>query len=667
MCGIGALLDFSGALDAASALRSMMATVRHRGPDDEGYALIAGPGTRFLGGGDTPEDCFSHPARYAPRGRIGAEKPGPARVALGHRRLSIIDLSPAGHQPMCSEDGRLTVIFNGEIYNFVELRRELEAHGHRFATQSDTEVILHAYDRWGEGCLRRFNGMFAIVIHDAREDRVLAARDRFGVKPLYYWRSPAGFLAFASEIKQFTVLPGWRAGMNGQAAYDYLNWGLTDHTRETCFAQVLQLRGGELVHDRVADLARGFRTRVWYLLTPAPFAGTPPEAASTYRELFTDSVRLRMRADVPIGTGLSGGLDSSSIVCVVNALLREQGASGLQKTFSACSDEKAVDEREFIDVVVRATGVDAHRTMPSVDGIFPALPRITWHQDEPFISTSIYAEWCVFELVRSTGVKVTLDGHGADELLAGYHTFFGAHYAGLFRSLRLLGLVREALASRRIHGHGFSHSAQLALAVLLPEFLRQPLRRMAGLNATRPSWLDLGRLRAEDRDPYAGSGLKTASVNRFSAVLLTRTSLPFQLHWCDRDSMAHGVESRAPFLDYRFVEFVLGLPPACKIGAGVTKRILRQAMKGVLPVPILNRMSKIGFATPEEVWIRRTAPDRFRKAAAEALEKSRGLLTPSLMDKVDRYLAGKPIPATMIWRVINFTTWMDRFSVALPA
>ncbi|MGH8746893.1 MAG: asparagine synthase (glutamine-hydrolyzing), partial [Burkholderiales bacterium] len=378
MCGILALISHRR-IDAV-ALAAASAAVSHRGPDDEGYVLFAeGAEPLVLRGGDLAS------ARAAPDACWHA--------ALAHRRLSIIDLSEGGHQPMCTPDRRCWITYNGELYNYIELREELKSLGFGFASESDTEVILVAYRAWGPRCLERFNGMFAFVLLDLEARRVFAARDRFGVKPLYYWVSPEGQIVLASEIKQFTTLPGWRAVLNGQRAYDFLNWGLFDHSDETLFDGVFQLRGGESATFAVSGVAaHGARLPVsrWYELRPTRFDGSFHEAGEEFRRLLTDSVRLRLRADVPVGSCLSGGLDSSSIVCLANRLLRETGIASSQKTFTAGSTTKEFDERAFAEEVVHATGVDAHYVEPDPDRLFELLGRMTWHQDEPFGSTSVY-------------------------------------------------------------------------------------------------------------------------------------------------------------------------------------------------------------------------------------------------------------------------------------
>jgi asparagine synthase (glutamine-hydrolysing) len=669
MCGIGALYSANGTLDA-ERLKAMQTAVRHRGPDDEGLVCFHTDGREpfAYGGPDTPADAYSFRSAYAPA--RGVPDAGGVNLALAHRRLSILDLSPSGHQPMCTADRAIWITYNGEIYNYIELRDELKALGHAFTSQSDTEVILAAYRAWGRNCLARFNGMFAFVLFDRARRSLFAARDRFGVKPLYYWISPEGFVALASEIKQFAVLPGWRPKVNGQRAYDFLNWALLDHTDETLFDGVFQLRGGESLQ---LDLSGGaslpaagtrLQAQRWYPLQARSFSGSLEDAGHEFRRLLTDSVRLRLRADVPVGSCLSGGLDSSSIVCVMNDLLRAQDAHALQKTFSACATVQRFDERDYIDEVVRHTATDAHYVYPRLEGLFPALDRITLHQDEPFGSTSIYAQWHVFGLAAENRVKVMLDGQGADEQLAGYHNYFAPRFGSLLRGWQWLLLLREMEATKRQHGYPLSWGLKQALNNVLPEYLRQPLRRLAGKPDTGTPWLDMERMGAVRRDPFLEAGTaKAASVQAMSRSQLSATSLPMLLHWEDRDSMAHSVEARVPFLDYRLVEFVLGLPDEFKIADGTTKRALREGMRGLLPEPVRTRVDKLGFVTPEEVWLREQSPDRFRTALRDAVDASSGIIKIDTLALLERTIDGKQPFTFLIWRLISFGAWMRVFSL----
>lgn len=633
MCGIAGLVGGAPA-NRRELTERMLDLVAHRGPDGSGISCEDG-------------------------------------VVLGHRRLSIIDLSEAGHQPM--EWGeRYVVTYNGEIYNHVELRRELELLGYRFASHSDTEVILAAYDRWGVACLDRFNGMWAFALYDRVRRTLFLARDRFGVKPLYYWVGPDDLFAFGSEIKQFVGLPGWSARLNGQRAYDQLNWGVTDHTEETLFAGAHQILPGHYV---VLELpaapqwiaqARGRGGKInltqWYKLTPAAFDGDFHEAATRLRELLEDSVRLRLRADVSVGSCLSGGLDSSSIVCLMNRALEREGVPYRQNTFSACSTISKYDESSYIEQVVKQTGVISHRTYPALEDLFPALDAITWHQDEPFGSTSIFAQWNVFALAKAQAVKVMLDGQGADEQLAGYHAFFAPRFASLFRSLRWLELIHDMKATKLQHGYDERFALKQIAKTLLPTRLKNMARRTFGAIHNTPAWLSLEKLGAAQGNPFVDGGSHD-SVLQMSTEQLLRSNLPMLLHWEDRNSMAHSVEARLPFLDYRLVEFALGLPDDYKLSRGVTKRVMRASMEGILPEQVRMRMDKMGFVTPEEVWLRERAPDQFRRAMRESIDASEGIVTPDAQHLLDDMISGRTPFTFSVWRLVSFGAWMRRFGV----
>lgn len=663
MCGIAALFASTPA-PLEPLVRAMTDAVRHRGPDDEGAVVFsAGTMTATASGGiDTPQAVYKTPFAYAPRQQSRSDQDVVA--ALGHRRLSILDVSAAGHQPMCTADGRFWVIHNGEIYNYLELRAELESQGHSFVSHTDTEVILASYRAWGEECLRRFNGMFAFVLVDRGAGRVFAARDRFGVKPLYLWRSARGLVAMASEIKQFTVLPEWSPTVNGQRAYDFLNWGLMDHTDETLFEGVRQLRGGESLHCSLKDLLAGPPIKRWYHLAPQSFEGDMKAAAEKFLSLFTDSVRLRLRSDVPVGSCLSGGLDSSAIVCVMNGLLRRHSAAVRQKTFSSCSTIDRFDERQYINEVVRQTGADAQYVYPSLSELFETLDRLTWAQDEPFGSTSIYAQWNVFRLAAEHQVKVMLDGQGADEQLAGYHAYFSPHLGRSLREGQWAGLWRELRGLRMIHGYPMSWGIKQLLDNVLPEVARQRLRLLAGKAGRTASWLDMKRLGAVSQDPFAAAGAaKARTIQAMSRAQIGATSLPMLLHWEDRNSMAHSIEARVPFLDYRLVEFALGLPDEYKIADGVTKRVLREGLRGVLPELVRARRDKLGFVTPEEVWMKEDDSDLFRRAVRNAVNLSSGIIGPDAGSLFEKIVEGKRSFSFLVWRLISFGVWMRTFAV----
>jgi asparagine synthase (glutamine-hydrolysing) len=665
MCGISALVSLSGAQPLLAHVRAMTDVARHRGPDGEGYALWSEESSlQFFGGPDTTPDIYAsgiaaRPERDGPRNAA-------ATVALGHRRLAILDRGPGGHQPMMTRGGEVVIVYNGEIYNHQDVRAELVRLGHRFESRSDTEVILQAWLEWGPACLQRFNGMFAFVLFEPRRRRLFVARDRYGVKPCYVWRSPQGLLAVASEIKQFTALPGWSARLDAQRAYDFLSFGVTDHHRHTMFSGVTQLRGGEYLDCSLAECGdANARIQRWYVPAPVDVRMPIEDAAQRFRELFTDAVSLRLHADVPVGTGLSGGLDSSSIVCTANELLRAQDATAVQNTFSACSDVKEYDERRHVERVVEHTGVRAHYVYTAVDGFLERMHAMAWHHDEPIGGTSVFAEWCVYALTATTPVRVTLDGHGADELLAGYHSYFGHHFADLFWRGKWARLVAEMRAANEQHGYG----PRLALANVAglgaAGNVTRALRRMLGNGHAQSDWIETRALGVEERDLWRELGAMQVSVNAFSVSQLFDSNLPVQLRACDRDSMAHSIESRAPFLDYRVVEFLLGCPSEFKISGGTTKRLLRSAMRGVLPEGTLARQDKVGFVAPEEVWIRRQQPQRFKELAAAAVDRAQGIVNGHALERANRIIDGTEPFDGFVTRIICFGQWLDAFRVAV--
>jgi len=609
MCGILAALGFE---PPAAALD----LVAHRGPDGEGWA-------RF----DSPV--------------------GP--VVLGHRRLAIIALTDAGRQPMATPDGRYWLTFNGELYNYRELRDELRALGWRFCSESDSEVLLAAYGQWGRECLPRFNGMFAFAVWDDAEQRLFAARDRFGIKPLYWWADPHG-LALASEIKQLTALEGFRARADDARLVDFLAWGLFDHGSGTLFEGVRQLRGGEWLEAAAAD---GFAPRIgrWYDLAPAANApGSEEEAAARLRALLEDSVSLQLRADVPVGSCLSGGIDSSGIVCLLEALRGDTGAA--RHAFAAVFADAEADERHFVDMVDRATNAEVHRVAVDEGAMEHLAETVLWYQDEPYGSTSMLAQWAVFEAAAETGVKVMLDGQGADELFAGYPPMLAYHHAALLRGRRLAALWRALTAERARHGASFARQAALLLvAAFGSRLLRGPLRRV-GHPAAAP-WMRAGRLGGITAFEALAGG-RPADLAALRAAMTTRSSIPMLLHYEDRAS---------PYLDHRLAEFALALPPDMVVRDARTKWLLRRALRGAVPDGVLERDDKLGFATPEQRWLAEPLAGWCSRRAAGMAERRPDLLDPKAVARLLEGGRAAGQRARAVWRLAACDAWMERFGV----
>ncbi len=666
MCAIVGLI--SPTPRPSAELVQMATLLRHRGPDDEGFVLFGkNEAPRVYGGKDTPADAYASGLVHGPRGSIDTQQDQPINFGLGHRRLAIVDLSPLGHQPMATPDGRYWIVFNGEVYNHLELRAELEALGHQFTSHSDTEVILAAYTQWQAACLPRFNGMWSIAIYDTVAETLFLARDRFGVKPLYLYRQ-GGTLAFASEIKAFTALAQWQAKGNVARILDFLVWNISDHTDETMFEGVTQLAPGHHLTLDVAAIRAGSAgatsvapTR-WYAL---PVVGQhSPNDAGHLKALLNDAVTLRLRADVEVGSCLSGGLDSSSIVCLMSEQLQAKSANENLHTFTACSYDAQFDESSFAEAISTHANSTAHTITPDPAQLFDDLDRLTWHQDEPFLSTSIFAQWCVFAEAQRRGIKVMLDGQGADEILCGYRGFFGAYLAGLLRAGRLLQWCKAVAAIRVEVGFSPLRSAGYTAAYLMPSLLGL-LGRFDNRAYGSRAWLATAYHGAFNADPVRLASGRGASVHAMSSAQVQATNLPMLLRWEDRNSMAFSVEARVPFLDYRLVEFCLALPDDAKLEAGISKSILRRSMRGTVPDKILDRRDKMGFVTAERLWVMRDMAERFRAELATSCEALGGLVAPTLLTQFDEVLAGRRPFDHRYWRVISLGRWVKIFGVTL--
>ncbi|MFO1496841.1 MAG: asparagine synthase (glutamine-hydrolyzing) [Verrucomicrobiota bacterium] len=643
----------------------MATLLRHRGPDDEGYCLFSERGEVVpLIGADTPSDVRGADATQLAAAPIEGY-PGGFRAGFAHRRLSIIDRSGRGHQPM-AYNGRYWIVYNGEIYNYRELRHQLEAEGYAFSSHCDTEVILAAYQKWGAECCSRLNGMWAFAIYDRESHSVFLSRDQYGIKPLYYWVFADGGVSFASEIKAFTALDCWRSRPNRDRLFDFLVWGLMDHTDETMFAGVFQLTAGSsatIQTNGSSRLVAGQRLPAqrwysWNSLVTSQDLRYPPDKI---KELLVDSVRLRLRADVAVGSCLSGGLDSSAVVCIANELLRKGGQYEGQKTFTLGSEVAKYDERRFAQAVAERIQVDAHYLLPRKSEVLRLLPDLIWSQDEPFGSSSIFAQWCVFEAAAREQVKVMLDGQGADEIFCGYPLFFGPRLAGLLRTGRMVEFAREWTAIRRLHG--FS-SAKLGgrLAVSLFPGCSLTMSRLLQTGGGRLDWLDLEKLGAKTRDALTEYGARGSSLGDVSLSQVRATSLPMLLHWEDRNSMAHSVEARLPFLDHRLVETVIPLADDWKVKRGVTKVALRSATAGLVPELVRARIDKLGFATAELEWLRGHATE-FRSSFRDAVASTAGILTDKAITRFEGVIAGTEPFCFWSWRCICFGAWCARFKV----
>ncbi len=657
MCGIAGVLDFSGQGVNLDRIERMTRLLSHRGPDDQGLAF------------------FDITGKCAWQGKeLVADLPRPD-LALGHRRLSIIDLTDMGHQPMACHKQQLWITYNGEIYNYIELRQQLMDLGHQFKTHCDTEVILKAYLQWGRECVTRFNGMWAFAIWDCQHQKLFCSRDRFGIKPFYFCKSEKQF-SFASEIKSVLAsLDSSQHNINQPYMTRFILDGLLNDSDQTMFEDIFQLLPA---HCLEVENGKINLWRYWQLppekIQHANQCDTDyQQAVEQFRDLLTDAVKLRFRADVPVGTNLSGGLDSSTVVSLATKALESKIS-----TFTVEYDEREFSEGHFARTLTQHCQTDAHFITPSPDQYIEFIEKFSWYHDEPCVGSGMFSQWHVMQLA-SQHVKVVLDGQGADELLGGY-THYHDHYLStlLVRSLntdsnetwkrfvedfKLIAQHHEQSSSKE----GLRFIKHLADHKLPGDILSaiKPFYRLLKQTVTQNKMLDV-----VDRAILSHVGsLKTKRSEQFQDDLnnilyddLTRDNLPMLLQNGDRISMAFSIESRLPFLDYRLVEFCNGLPYDFKMKGATTKRILRDVMCGYLPEQIINRTDKKGFPTPFAVWLKGPLKEYAMDTFNSQSFTSRGIFKKVEIKKiVQQHEKGLMDHSWLIWRMLNFETWMKLY------
>lgn len=599
MCGIGGIYSRTGPVPPPW-IKAMTGALRHRGPDDEGYLAVDAIGGLpcSLTGVDSQTEGL-HIDTYH----------GSASLFLSHRRLSIIDTSSAGHQPMSNNTGSLWIIFNGEIYNYRELREELRSTGYIFKSQTDTEVILAAYETWGRDCLEKFNGMWAFVLLDRKKKLLFGSRDRFGVKPLYYYAGN-DFFAFASEMKALLKMPFISKTINPAAVFDYLALGLQENEEEGFFKGIYELQPA---HNFELDLTSGkFSKWRYYSLGYAhSWEDFDEKKYSRYsadiRNLISDAVTMRLRSDVPTGSCLSGGLDSSTIVCLIHHLLKKGNIPNIgekQRVFTASFPAWRQDESGWAERVVDATGASWFCAYPQAHELQEDLADLVYTQDIPFLSTSVYSQYRVMKLASQHNVRVLLDGQGADELFAGYTEFYRAFFAEILRNRKGQRLLAEL--------RGLKNSP-VSLQTVASSMVR-----LLGVRFLPAGFLDVLLRRTVRANKYISGDLWSECRHRLEAVQNTAVlslndmlcrymigpNLKTLLRYEDRNSMRFSVEARTPFADdLKLIEYIFRIPSSYKIYKGWSKALLRASMSGILPREILERRDKIGFTTPEEAWL----------------------------------------------------------------
>ena len=612
--------------------------LRHRGPDDQGW-LIYGDQKITKGSSSL---TVNH-----------------GTLLLWHQRLSIIDLSKSGWQPMSTSDGRHHIVFNGEIYNYVELREELLRFGCRFTSTSDTEVLLLGYAHLGRSLLPRLVGMFAFALLDLERQELLLARDFFGIKPLYYGACSGG-LAFGSELKALLALPGVPRRANAQRVYDYLHSGSSDMgDRETFYQGLYQVPPAHYV---VLDLRSGTASepvRYWVLDVNSRLDCTFEEARTHLRDLFLKNVQLHMRSDVPVAGTLSGGIDSSSVMVA----MRQLRPRATMHAFSLLVDDPAVSERKWIDAVNSKIACVQHFTKPTAEELKADIGRLVYTQEEPFGSTSMYAEFRIYELVRKQGIKVVLVGDGGDELFAGYQSALGARLASLVRQGRMAEAIRFASAARSFPGMSLLKVFAYAADCSVPGKQQRFFRWFVGKQAF-PAWMGAEWFKTRGVSLTVNYSPGHEKLRSLLLRQLTQAPLPSHLRCQDRSAMAHSVESRQPFLTPEMAAFALALPEGFFISQEArTKNVLREALRGLLPDAISRRRDKIGFATDEAGFMQEQGDWVEATLSSDVAGRIPALCQPALLYQWQRMRSHRTPYNGRIWRSLNLILWAQQFEV----
>lgn len=614
MCGIAGKYNFNNEVVDSSYIKRITDEISHRGPDGEGFYI---------------------------NGNIG----------LGHRRLSIIDLSPRGRQPMSTVNGRYTIIFNGEIYNYEELRKELLEDDYKFVSETDTEVVLYLYVKYGKKLLKKLRGMFAFCIYDKEKNEFFLARDRYGIKPLYYYYDENKFL-FCSEIKGILVDKTIKRIANDKAIYDFLSYNRTDHLEETCFKCIYNLRPG---HYLIVN-NKGIKKESWYKFYSNKEKFSEETSLKIFKDTLKETIKLHMIADVEVGSCLSGGIDSSSIVALSSRLVKNKENF---KTVSAVYKLNwKKDESKYIDDVTEYTNTRNIKVKPKYLDLLKEIEEIIYHQEEPFKSSSIFASWKVMETAKENGIKVLLDGQGADEIL-GYDYMAAFYFYELFSSFRIYTFLKEFYFFMKKQKFGRVFTFSLFSFLFLPKYLRNKF--LQGKN----NWLNQDYFKENKINNIMFTEFFSAKSLNESVKKHFEYKINHLLRFEDKNSMAFSIESRVPFLDHVLVEDSLRIPSNLKIRKGELKFILKETMKGLLPESVLTRNDKIGFETPEDMWFKKKEVKNMFKDifSSEDFNKRKYYNHTILKEFFNKMTEGSSKYNEVLWKTICLEYWFKVFDV----
>ena len=604
MCGISGIINKNNCRVIQNDIQEMNDLIVHRGPDDEGYYF----GNNF---------------------------------AFGHRRLSIIDLSSDGHQPMHYLD-KYTITYNGEVYNYLEIKKELLKYGYQFDSNTDTEVILASYDKWGEECVNKFNGMWAFAIFDKEKNTIFCSRDRFGIKPFYYTEVDGKFL-FASEIKQLLRFYNINY-VNKTILGDYLLYGLEEHTNETFFKNIYKLGAScNLIYDLKVHkykIDKYFKVELNKKLESL----SENESIECIKNRLYGSISLRLRSDVKVGTCLSGGLDSSSIAAIASKKFQEQTDEKFI-AIHAKSIEKKTDESHFAQEVAKYCNLDMKIVEPYLEDITNNINEVFYTQEEPFGGPSIFMQYFVMKKAKENNCKVMLDGQGGDETLFGYENYYSVYFAGLLIKLKLVQYVKDLL---KLPNFKLSKKRIMinSISILMSRSMIDKIKKLFGINM-----LDI---KIEIDKKKLGYIFDFRTFKQFQIRELAIRNLPHLLKYEDKNSMRHSVETRLPFVDYKFVQSALSMNDSLKFKNGYLKYILRKVVTNILPKNIVWRTNKFGFEAPTDMWIDSHKDEMIKKInRSEILKQTINIDNNTLKDY------------KILWRLFSIAVWEEVYEVKL--
>ncbi len=651
MCGIAgiALLERKN-ISVKDAVFSMSRSIKHRGPDDEGFTLFSETSSSVLGSSHTQEEVFHSNILYRPKDKIEAVSESTHHIAFAHRRLSILDLSPSGHQPMCNAQETIWITYNGEIYNYIEIKAELQSAGVVFKTHSDTEVIIAAYEKWGTACVNKFNGMWSFVIYDKTKNCLFASRDRFGVKPFYYYFKN-GVFCFASEQKAIKQLPFVETGINQKAVYDFFVYNEEEYEEEGFFKNIIELFPST---NLLLDLKSGQlkKEKYYSLQLNSSFEDFSEikykQHIEQTRELFVDSIKLRLRSDVPVGCCLSGGIDSSAIAGAMNKLQTKDPIH----LFSAVFPNENIDESHWAEKVVKSTHSKWHKTTPTGTDLFKDLKDLVYCQDIPLWSTSTFAQFKVMELVKQSGVKVVLDGQGGDELFAGYLPHFASYWNEMKANRGMSATLTELKKKGKLSGaalHWIKENAKQNRTGVLSGLKKLKSNPEAFLNKNFAK-----------ENSYNRKKNDTNSLNETLLQEFSNSRLKLYLKCEDRCGMWHSVESRTPFADHLpLIENTFAIESAYKLHNGTSKSLLREAVKDLLPKEIYDRKDKMGYVTPNNKWLSENKKQILELLSSDIYE----FVDKKKLHNAIEKLGDQKHEQIIVFKALTFSVWKEVFSL----